>query len=158
MEKGCWLWGWPVRYTCWSACYAWVLWWPVSWDKAELYLAKTYRWPGTSGFGDEYVARASLLEHTGHSCGWYLGRGWQTGWHCDRLHPVCRVECWRLFCKLHRRSWGSVGQSVLRGYVWQHEDALLRYRKPILDLILDWRYLMWVWKESLQSNQTPRYL
>jgi hypothetical protein len=24
-----------VRYTCWRACYRWVLlWWPVSWDKA----------------------------------------------------------------------------------------------------------------------------
>ncbi|CDQ95913.1 unnamed protein product, partial [Oncorhynchus mykiss] len=31
-------------------------------------------------------------------------------------------------------------------------------RKPILDLTLDWRCLMGVWKESLQSNQTPRYL
>ena len=37
-------------------------------------------------------------------------------------------------------------------------NALLRYRKPILDLILDWRCLMWVWKESLQSIQTPGYL
>jgi hypothetical protein len=26
---------------------------------AELYLAKTYRLPGASGFGDEYVARTS---------------------------------------------------------------------------------------------------
>ena len=38
------------------------------------------------------------------------------------------------------------------------KDALLRNRKPILDLTLDWRCLMWVWKESLHSNQTPRYL
>ena len=44
-QRGSWLWGWPVRYTCWSACYGWVvLSWPVSWDKAELYLAKTCRW------------------------------------------------------------------------------------------------------------------
>ena len=35
---------------------------------------------------------------------------------------------------------------------------VLRNRKPILDLILDWRCLMVVWKESLQANQTPRYL
>ena len=38
------------------------------------------------------------------------------------------------------------------------KEALLWNRKPILDLILDWRCLMWVWKESLKSNQTPRYL
>ena len=30
---------------------------PVSWDKEGLYLAKTYRWPGASGFGDEYEAK-----------------------------------------------------------------------------------------------------
>ena len=34
------------------------------------------------------------------------------------------------------------------------KEALLQNRKPILDLILDWRCLIWVWKESLQSNQT----
>ena len=38
------------------------------------------------------------------------------------------------------------------------KDTLLRNRKPILGLTLDWRCLIWVWKESLQSNQTPRYL
>ena len=38
------------------------------------------------------------------------------------------------------------------------KDALLRNRKPILDLTLDWRWVMGVWKERLQSNQTPRYL
>jgi hypothetical protein len=37
------------------------------------------------------------------------------------------------------------------------KDALLRNRKPILDLTLDWRCLTWVWMESLQSNQTHRY-
>ena len=46
-----------------------LLWWPVSWDKVGLYLANTYRWPGASGFGDEYDARASQREHTGRSSG-----------------------------------------------------------------------------------------
>ena len=36
----------------------------VNSDKAELYLAWTCRGPGASGAGDEYVARASRLEHT----------------------------------------------------------------------------------------------
>ena len=43
--------------------------WPVSWDKAGIYLAKTYRWLGASGLVDEYVARASQREHTGRSGG-----------------------------------------------------------------------------------------
>ena len=112
------LWGWPVKYTCWSACCGWVLlWWPVNWDKVGLYLAKTCRWPGASGFGDEYEARASQRVFAGRSGGYYMGLWWRNGWHCDRLHPICWVECWRLFCKLHRRSWGSVGWSVLWGYV-----------------------------------------
>ena len=38
------------------------------------------------------------------------------------------------------------------------KEALLWNRKPILDLTLDWRCLMWVWTESLQSNQTSRYM
>ena len=33
------------------------------------------------------------------------------------------------------------------------KDALLRNRKPILDLTLDWRCLMWVWNESLQVEE-----
>ena len=62
-----WLWGWPVKYSCWSTCNGWVLlWWPVSWDKAGLYLAKTYR---VSGIGDENEARASQWEHAGRNGG-----------------------------------------------------------------------------------------
>ena len=33
------------------------------------YLAETCRWPGASGFGDEYEARASQQEYTGRSGG-----------------------------------------------------------------------------------------
>jgi hypothetical protein len=128
-QRRSWLWGWPVRYTCWSACYGWVLlWWPVIWDKAGLYLAKTCRWPGASGFGDQYEAMASQRERTSRSGGRYMGRWWQNGWHCYRLHPICWVECWRLYCKWHRRSWGSVGWSVLRGYIWQHEWRMICFK------------------------------
>ena len=79
------------------------------WDKAELYLAKTYRWPGASGFSDEYEAKASQREHTGRSGGWYMGLWWQNRWHCDRLHPIWLVVYWSLFCKWCRRSKWSVG-------------------------------------------------
>ena len=122
------LWGCPVKYTCWSACYRWVLlWWPVSWDKAGLYLAKTYRWPGATGFGDEYEARASQRKHTGRSGGWYMGLWWQNGWHCDRLDPVCWLLCWR------SRIGRIVSFTRIRLAAWV-KDAL----------ILDWRCLMWV--------------
>jgi hypothetical protein len=79
-------WGAGARRFCWgaggcrfwSACCGWVLlWWPVNWDKAVFYLAKTCRWTGASGFGEEYEARASQRESTVHSGGKYMGLWWQ---------------------------------------------------------------------------------
>jgi hypothetical protein len=89
----CWLWGWPVQYTYLSACYGWMLlWWPVSGDKVGLYLGKTYRWPGASRFGNEYVVSRSrnVYWHWRSGTG---GGGWNRcyGW-LIKSYGCCRAD------------------------------------------------------------------